>query len=126
MELDNGPLAGLPFGVGRERYPEPNFSNSFQPFIAATGEGESSWDLMTRTARALQRVIRRGQPSSLVVAHGGALNAAMYCILGIPPRPRGPHSSGVHFAFGDACYVRTSYNPRRHVWTIREMGAQEG
>ena len=125
MELDNGPLAGLPFDEGSEKYPEPDFSNPFQPFIAATGEGESSWDLMARTMRALQRVIRRGQPSSLVVAHGGALNAAMYCILGIPPPPRGPQSSGVTFDFGDACYVRTSYNPNRHVWMVREMGVQE-
>ena len=126
MELDNGPLAGLPFDEGREKYPEPDFSNPFQPFIAATGEGESSWDLMARTTRALQRVIRRGQPSSLVVAHGGALNAAMYCILGIPPPPRGPQSSGVTFTFGDASYIRTSYNPTRHVWAIREMKAQAG
>ena len=126
MELDNGPLAGLPFGVGDERYPEPDFANPFLPFIAATGEGESSWDLMTRAARALQRVVRRGQSSSLVVAHGSILNAAMYCILGIPPPPRGPQSSGVTFTFGDACCIRTSYNPTRHVWAIREMAAQEG
>ena len=124
IELDNGPLAGLPFGVGRERYPEPDFSNPFQAFIAATGEGESSWDLVTRAARALQRVIRRGKRSSLVVAHGGSLNAAMYCILGIPPLGRGPHSSGVTFVFGDACFVRTSYNPSRHIWAIREMAPQ--
>ena len=123
MELDNGPLAGLPFDEGNEKYPEPDFSNPFQPFIAATGEGESSWDLMARTTRALQRVIRRGQPSSLVVAHGGALNAAMYCILGIPLMGRGPLSSGVTFDCGDACYVRTSYTPNRHVWTVREMRA---
>ena len=50
----------------------------------------------------------------------------MYCILGIPLPTRGPHSSGVHFVFGDACYVRTSYNPSRHVWVIREMAAQAG
>ena len=126
MELDNGPLAGLPFDEGREKYPEPDFSNPFQPFITATGEGESSWDLMARTTRALQRVIRRGERSSLVVAHGGALNAAMYCILGIPLMGRGPLSSGVTFTFGDACYIRTSYNPNRHVWAVREMRAQEG
>ena len=126
MELDNGPLAGIPFGVGRERYPEPDFANPFQPFIAATCEGESSWDLVTRAARALERVIRRGNRSSLVVAHGGALNAAMYLILGVPPPPRGPQSSGVHFVFGDACYIRTSYNPTRHVWVVREIRAQEG
>ena len=121
MELDNGPLAGLPFGVGRERYPEPDFSNPFQPYLVAAGEGESSWDMMSRAASALQRVIRRGQRSSLVVAHGG-----MYCILGIPPPPRGARSSGVHFVFGDACFIRTSYAPGRHVWTVREMAARAG
>ena len=126
MELDNGPLAGLPFGVGRDRYPEPDFANPFQPYLVATGEGESSWDLVKRATRALQRVIRREKRSSLVVAHGGILNAAMYCILGIPPPPRGPHSSGVTFVFGDACFVRTSYYARRHVWIVREMRAQEG
>ena len=73
-----------------KKYREPDFSNPFQSFIAATGEGESSWDLVTRAASALQRVIRREKRSSLVVAHGGALNAAMYCILGVPPPPRGP------------------------------------
>ena len=126
MELDNGPLAGLPFDVGNERYPEPDFSNPFQPYLVAAGEGESSWDLVSRAASALQRVVRRGQRSSLVVAHGGILNAAMYCILGVPPPPRGARSSGVHFVFGDACFVRTSYDPGRHVWAIGEMAAQAG
>ncbi len=122
MELDNGPLAGLPFDEGRKRYPRPDISNPFQPYIESTGEGESSWDLMIRGARALQRVVRRGARSSLVVAHGGTLNAAMYCILGLPAPTRGSHSSGVTFAFGDAGFVRTSYNAARHVWVVREMG----
>ena len=123
MERDNGPLAGLPFELATERYPKPDFSNPFQPYVAPTGEGESGWDLSSRGAKALQSVVRRGRRSTLVVAHGGILNAAMYCILGIPP----PTSvSGVRFAFGDACFVRTSYSPGRHIWTIREMSAQAG
>ncbi len=121
MELDNGPLAGLPFDEGRERYPRPDFSNPFQPYLAS-GEGESSWDLMIRGARALQRVVRRGGRSSLVVGHGGILNAAMYCMLGIPLMGHGPHGSGVAFAFGDAGFVRASYNAARHVWVVQEMG----
>ena len=60
MECDNGPLAGLPFDVGRERYPRTDFSNPFQPYIAATGEGEGSWDMVSRAAGVLQRVVRRG------------------------------------------------------------------
>ena len=126
MELDNGPLAGLPFNVGRERYPRPDFENPFQPYIPAIGEGEISWDMVSRASGTLQRVVRRGERSSLVVAHGGILNAAMHCILGVPTPSRGPRSSGVHFTFGDACYIRTSYDPSLHIWAIREMAAQAG
>lgn len=119
MERDNGPLAGLPFDVAKERYPRPEHTNPFQPFVPSTGEGESGWDLMSRGARALQSVVRRGRPSTLVVAHGGILNAAMYCLLGVSPQP-----VVVRFAFGDACFVRTSYDPESDQWTIREMSAQ--
>ena len=119
MERDNGPLAGLPFDVAKERYTKPELDNPFQPHVPSTGEGESGWDLLGRGARALQSVVRRGRPSTLVVAHGGILNAAMNCILGVSP-----HSSVVRFAFGDACFVRTSYDPDRDLWIIREMSAQ--
>ncbi len=119
MERDNGPLAGLCFDVARERYPKPEHTNPFQPFVPSTGEGESGWDLLSRGARALQGVVRRGRPATLVVAHGGILNAAMYCLLGVSPHP-----GVVRFAFGDACFVRTSYDPQSDQWTIREMSAQ--
>ena len=82
--------------------------------------------MLVRAARALQRVVRRGERSSLVVAHGGTLNAAMSCILGLAAPTRGPHSSGVTFAFGDAGFVRTSYNAARDVWVVREMGVGVG
>ena len=121
MECDNGPLAQLPFEVAKERFPRPEFSNPFEPYVASTGEGESGWDLVARAAIALQRVVRRDRQSTLVVAHGGILNAAMYCILGIST----PSSnSGVRFAFGDAGFVRTSYNPNRHLWIFHEMSHQ--
>ena len=123
MERDNGPLAGLPFAVGREQYPRPDSANPFEPYLPTTGEGESGWDLMSRAAGALQRVVRRGPGSYLVVAHGGVLSAAMYCILGISPPLTG---TGVRFVFGDSCFVRISYDPDRHLWTIREMSAQAG
>ena len=125
MEIDNGPLAGLPFDVGRERHPRPEFSNPFEPYLP-TGEGESSWDMVIRAARGLQRVVRRGERSSLIVAHGGILNAAMYCILGLAAPARGSHSGGVTFAFGDAGFVRTSYNAGRHVWVVGEIGGGLG
>ena len=121
MERDNGPLAGLPFDEARKRYPKPEHTNPFQPFVPSTGEGESGWELLSRGARALQSVVRRGRPSTLVVAHGGILNAALYCLLGVS---LGQRDSGVRFAFGDACFVRTSYDPESDLWIIREMSAQ--
>lgn len=121
MERDNGPLAGLPFDVASERYPRPESTNPFQPLVPSTEEGESGWDLLSRGARALQSVVRRNEPSTLVAAHGGILNAAMNCILGVSPQLGG---TGVRFAFGDACFIRTSYDPDRHLWTISEMSSQ--
>ena len=121
MERDNGPLAGVPFDISKERYSRPEFANPFQPYEVSTGEGESGWDLLGRAARALQSVIRRGKRSTLVVAHGGVISAAMHCILGIPPAPRG---SGVRFAFGEAClparFVQSCAGPL----TIHEMSAR--
>lgn len=35
MEKDNGPLAGLPFEVAKERYPRAEFINPFQPNASA-------------------------------------------------------------------------------------------
>ena len=69
MERDNGPLAGLPFAVGRERYPRPDSANPFEPYLPTTGEGESGWDLMSRGAGALQT---RRQEGPGLVPRGGA------------------------------------------------------
>lgn len=118
METDNGPLAGLPFQVAIRTYPIPGFHNPFQPFVVSAGEGESTWSLHSRAARALERVIRRGRGSYLVVAHGGILNAAMGCIVGAQPPVSG---QGVTFSFADTGYIRTAYDPNRHHWVIREL-----
>ena len=121
IELDNGPFAGLPFDVAQVKYPRPDFANPYEPFSSSTGEGEGGWDLYTRAAHALQRVVRRGPGSYLVVAHGAIINAALCCILGIsPPAPL----TAVRFAMGDACFVRTSYAAEKNLWTILEMSAQ--
>ena len=122
MERDNGPLAGLPFEVARAKYPRPDFAGPFEPYIPSERQGESGWDLHTRAARALQRVVRRGRGSYLVVAHGGIINAAIFCILGIPPPAT---TSGVRFAMGDACFIRAAYDAEKHLCTILEMTAQQ-
>jgi 2,3-bisphosphoglycerate-dependent phosphoglycerate mutase len=115
MERDNGPLAGLPFAEAEARYPKPAFRNPYEPFC---GTGESEWDVACRAARGVQKVVQRGPGRYLVVAHGNVLNAALRGIAGVPPLP---DSQGLRFALGDAGYVRMSYAPSAHVWTLYEL-----
>ena len=122
MERDNGPLAGLPFEVARAKFPRPDFAGPFEPYIPSMRQGESGWDLYTRAARALQRVVSRGPGSYLVVAHGGIINAAICCMLGVPPSTT---TSGIRFAMGDACFIRAAYDAEKHLWMILEMTAQQ-
>lgn len=117
LEVDNGPLAGLPFEVAAERYPPPAFRNPYEPMCA--GEGESDWDLHIRAARAVQNVIRRGPGQYLVVAHGGVLNAALRGIVGAGPAVN--LRQGIWFAFGDTGYARAVYRPEYHQWILREL-----
>ncbi len=117
MELDNGPLAGMPRDVALKRYPPVDFRNPFEPFC---GSGESDWELYCRAARAVEKVIRRGAGNYLVVAHGEILNAALRSVVGAPPSA---HRQGIRFALGDAGYVRAVYYPKQHQWMLEEFKA---
>lgn len=115
MELDNGPLAGMPRDVAAEQYPRPAFRNPYEPFC---GTGESDWEIYCRGAKAVEKVIRRGTGHYLVVAHGGILNAAMRTIVGAQPFV---NQHGIVFGFGDTGYVRLNYRPAEHIWVLREF-----
>ena len=116
MEVDNRPLAGLPFDVAADRYPRPAFRNPYEPFH---GEGESDWEIHCRAIRATEKVIRRGTGCYLIVSHGGILNAALRGIVGAYPPINGQH--GTWFALGDAGYAKTVYTPAKHQWLIEEL-----
>ena len=115
MEYDSGAMAGLTFAEAERRFPRPAFRG---PYEARAGSGESEIDIHTRAARALQNLIRRGPGRYLVVAHGGVLNAALRVITGAPHPING---SGIWFRFGDLGYATFTYQPDRHVWTMREL-----
>lgn len=115
LELDNGPLAGLPFREADERFPIPDFEH---PFAAFAGVGESQWEATTRAARGLTALVRRGSGMTLVVAHGGILNAAMRVVTSSPTGPRG---QGVMFAFGDLGFANVTYQAARHLWVLRKF-----
>jgi 2,3-bisphosphoglycerate-dependent phosphoglycerate mutase len=63
MELDNGPLAGMPRDVAAERYPKPGFRNPYEPIYST---GESEWEIYRRGAREVEKIVRRGAGSYLV------------------------------------------------------------
>ena len=115
MEWNNGPLAGLPFDVVEERYPQPDFRT---PYMPQAGSGESGWDIYTRAASAVQKLVQRGPGSYLVVAHGGILNSALQTIVGANPSV---NRQGFAIAFGDTGYVCLAYYPDQHRWVLREF-----
>jgi len=115
MELDNGPLAGMPREKALEKYPVPGFHNPYEPLC---GTGESDWEIYCRSARAVEKIIRRGAGSYLVVAHGGILNSALRTIVGAQPFV---NRQGAAFAFGDTGYARFTYYPSEHIWVLREF-----
>jgi 2,3-bisphosphoglycerate-dependent phosphoglycerate mutase len=118
MELDNRPLAGLTFEEGKARYPLPAFRNPYEPLH---GIGESDWEVYCRAARAVEKVVRRGPGSTLIVAHGGILNMALRTIVGAAPPV---NRTGIWFGFSDTGYARVNYDPEKHQWVLVELRAQ--
>lgn len=115
LEMDDGPLAGLPFAEAEARYHWPAFRNPYEPFF---GTGESDWAIQSRAAQAAERLVRFGPGRALVVTHGGIINAALRHIVGAPPPV---NRQGVHFALADAGYACASYDPGRHQWWLTEL-----
>ncbi len=122
MELDNGPLAGLSLEETSRKYPLTDFLGPFDPLVVNANTGESGWSLHASAIRALERVIRRGSGSYLVVSHGNALNAALRCVVGAQPPVRG---QGLGFSLGDTGFVRARCKSDRDQWTIAELGPGE-
>ncbi|MBK36862.1 MAG: hypothetical protein CME26_15205 [Gemmatimonadetes bacterium] len=108
----------MSFADAQRTYPAPDFHNPFEPHVVSVNAGESLWDFYGRAGRALEKLIRRGPGQYLVIAHGGVLNAALWCICGAPPQPTG---QGLSFSLGDTGYIRTRYAPGRHQWGIYEL-----
>jgi 2,3-bisphosphoglycerate-dependent phosphoglycerate mutase len=82
------------------------------------GTGESGWDIYSRAARAVQKLVQRGPGSYLVVAHGGILNTALQTVMGATPMV---NPQGFAISFGDTGYVRLAYYPDQHRWMLLEF-----
>ncbi|MEA3350455.1 MAG: histidine phosphatase family protein [Chloroflexota bacterium] len=115
MERDNGKLAGLHHQEAKEKYPQPDFTPTYEP-IGQTGE--SQWELYLRGGRALQSLIHRPPARYLVISHGGLLNMVMYATLGITPQP---NFHGPRFRFQNTAFATLTYYPNRHTWYIHGL-----
>jgi 2,3-bisphosphoglycerate-dependent phosphoglycerate mutase len=115
MEFNNGPLAGLSLEEADARYPRPAFRGPYEPLH---GTGESELEFHSRVGHGLEKIIRHGAGSYLVVSHGGSLNAALRVALGIPYPV---NETGVWFHFDDTSYARLIYRLNRHVWIFKEF-----
>ena len=58
MERDNGQLAGRPVEKTQEIPLSIEATGPFSPYDTVSGTGESKWDLVGRSARALQSIVR--------------------------------------------------------------------
>jgi 2,3-bisphosphoglycerate-dependent phosphoglycerate mutase len=115
MEMDNGSLAGMPFDLAAKQFPRPVFRSPYEAFC---GNGESSWQIYCRAARAMEALIRRGPGVYLVIAHGMIINEALRTICGTGPSV---NDQGGWFVLGDAAFVRLQYRPEKHQWRFLEF-----
>jgi 2,3-bisphosphoglycerate-dependent phosphoglycerate mutase len=117
MEVDHGPLAGVPLSELAARFPGLPSRNPYEPVY---GTGESAWQTHRRASAALERILRRGPGAYLIVGHGGILNAALRCVVGAQPPV---NDLGVWFEFGDTGYARAAFYPETSCWVIERLGS---
>lgn len=120
MEMDNGALAGLTYDEGSVRLPKPAFVGIHER--VAGGSGESRMGLHARAMHALEDLLNRDFRSAIVVAHGGILQAAARCALGITaPSEVG----GTGFWFKDLSHMDLAFDETKDFWYLIEFGHLE-
>ena len=112
MEIDNGLISGLSVEEAMQNFPKPPY---LTPYTRYGQTGESRWQLYLRAGRAIQHLLDHPAESTLIVAHGGILNMALYAILGI--QPQADHS-GARFQFHNTGYADFLYDPVSHSWRM--------
>ncbi|NIM92382.1 MAG: hypothetical protein GTO18_01530 [Anaerolineales bacterium] len=115
MERNFGNAEGLDYDSVREWF-DKNQDRS--PFDIVFDSGESDWEVYIRAANALQTLLRKPKGRYLVVSHGGILNAAVHCVLGIAlstamHRPR--------FQFTNTGHSTIQYNWKHFRWIIHSF-----
>ena len=115
MEIDNGLIAGMQPAEAAISLPEPE---CMTPYTHYGKTGESHWEVYLRAGRNIQQLLDTPAPRTLVVAHGGILNMAMYALLGIPLQA---HHSGARFMFHNTTFVTFTYEPNHNNWRLHHF-----
>lgn len=112
MEINNGLLAGLDDDQAEQIAPRPAF---ITPYTHTGQTGESRWEVYLRAGRNIQKLLDQPPGRTLIVAHGGILNMALYALLGIPVQA---DHTGARFMFHNTTFATFSYDPQRHNWRM--------
>ncbi len=112
-ELNIGTFAGL----SSEEVGNLSSESEMTPYTHYSESGESRWQLFLRVGNALQRLMDRGPGRYLVVSHGGALNMAMYAMLGIPLQT----IKGPRFYFSNLGFAEVEYDPIKKRWALQRL-----
>lgn len=89
-EIAFGVWEGLTWDEIRQRYPEIEQSFRENPEQTRIPEGETSAEVVTRAAQALQRLVETyPHGTGIVVSHGGILRFLISHLLGLPLRLSG-------------------------------------
>ena len=112
MEIDNGLIAGMTPAQAKLVVPPPDFMTPYSRFGQT---GESRWEVYLRAGRAIQHILDRPAGRTLVAAHGGVLNMALYAILGIPVQA---DSIGPRFMFHNTTFTTFAYEPENNNWRM--------
>jgi broad specificity phosphatase PhoE len=94
----SGELDGLSYREGAERFPDDfRLGSTVIARVASTGRtapGGESRDAFVGRAKAAARLLlnelKEGDPSLLVISHGGLLNYLLQVLMGVPVRDEVP------------------------------------
>ena len=112
IERNTGDISGLHADEADRLFPKTIFRQPYAPF-ANSGEGE--FRLYLRAGEALLSLLEKESGRYLIVSHGGILNQAISCLMGIPPHPS---QMGIRFRLANTGISKFIYHPEFHQWEV--------
>ena len=91
------------------------------PYIPIGENGETWYDLYSRTGRLIQILMRKPPGRYLIVAHGGTINSFLWAVLGVVPGAPN-HTPGFHLE--NTSYAILGYRPTDNSWQVVKIGDQ--